>query len=353
MPRRSARVAVVLVAALALAGCTATQSSVVDESVIDVGLDVGFTGVGPASAAATSVDLGVGAATLSGFSYANADGARIADIGFGTAELISAAPLVVRFTVSDGLVWSDGVGIDGVDLLLDWAARSSAFPGTPFGALPDPALRDATDVSLSGDRKSVTVEYSSGNADWMDAFREPLPAHALAERAFGTVTAEAAKDEVIAAIAAARRRDGAALAELAGAWAGAYADDPVALPTSGPYRIAEVGDDGIRLVVNDRYEGPRTPSYETIDIHHVQAPADAVQALSIGALDLIQISWDETLRTVLARIGADRRELPVADDPALLVGWFHRDLEHIEPAPSGAGALWNPWAWSPYTLIEP
>ena len=353
MPRRSAPVAAVLVAALALAGCAAVPSTVVDGSVFAVGLDAGFTGAGPATPAATSVDLGVGAATLSGFSYLTPDGARVADTGFGTAELLAEDPLTVRFTVSDGLVWSDGVGIDGVDLLLDWAARSAAFPDVPFGAVPDPALRGATGVVLSDDRKSVTIEYASADDAWMDAFRDPLPAHAIAERALDSTSAEAAKDDVIAAVEAAEAGDTDELDELAAAWAGAYADDPTELPASGPYRIASIAPDLVELVINDRYEGPRSPSYERIEIHRVQTPADAVQALGIGALDLVQVTWQEELRAALARIGADRRELPVADDPALLVGWFHRDVDHIDPAASGAGALWNPWAWSPYTLIEP
>ena len=234
----------------------------------------------------------------------------------------------------------------------DWAARSAEFSNAPFGSLPDPALRGAAAISLSDDRKSVTIEYAADNAAWIDAFRSPLPAHALAERAFGSTSAEAAKDAAIAAIEAAELGDDAALDELADAWAGAYADDPVELPASGPYRIGDVGPDLVQLAVNDRYAGPRTPSYETVDIHRVATPADAVQALAVGVLDIVQVSWGEETRGSLARIGAERRELPVPDDPALLVGWFRRVIEHVDPAPSGVGVLWNPWAWAPYTLID-
>ncbi|OJX68385.1 MAG: hypothetical protein BGO95_10830 [Micrococcales bacterium 73-13] len=352
MHRRSGSAAIALLAALALAGCSATQSSVIDESVVDVGLDVAYTGVGPFAPEATAADTLVGAATLAGFSYADADGASIADPGFGAVAVVGDDPLTVRFTVADGLAWSDGVGIDGVDLLLDWAARAEPFAGASFGATPDAALAGVADVRLSADRKSVDVELSSAGQSWREAFRAPLPAHALAERAFGSSSPEAAKDDVIAAIAAAEDGDAAGLAKLARAWREAFAPGSDPLPASGPYRLAAVEADRVELVVNDAYTGPRAPTFERIELHELTTAADAVQALSIGALDLVQVAWSESLRGVLGSIGADRREIPEGDAPTTLVGWFHRLIDHVDPAADGRGALWNPWAWAPYSLVE-
>src|SRR5690606_40836975 len=63
----------------------------------------------------------------------------------------------------------------------------------------------------------------------LDAFRAPLPAHALAERAFGTADPLFAKDEVIAAIESASAGHGAGIGQLAEVWTTAFdlAADPL------------------------------------------------------------------------------------------------------------------------------
>ncbi len=102
---RTARVVLAAALALGLAGCVGTQSNVLSGSVVVVGLDVAFTGVGPASPDATTADLAVGAATLAGFWYADADGVSVPDPAFGARTVVSEEPLVVRYTVADGLRW--------------------------------------------------------------------------------------------------------------------------------------------------------------------------------------------------------------------------------------------------------
>ncbi|MBO9578033.1 MAG: hypothetical protein J7480_04605 [Microbacteriaceae bacterium] len=351
--RGTAALAAALVAAsaLALSGCSAPGSAVVDGSSIAVGLDVPYTGVGPASPDATAADVAVAAATLSGFSYLDETGASVPDAGFGTITVLDEAPLTVGYTVADGLEWSDGVGIDGVDLLLDWAARAHPYAGAPFGSEPDLSLSGARDVRLSEDRKSLTIEFGETHGDFSAAFRAPLPAHVVAERAFGSASAEHAKDDVIAAIEAAGEGEVEALAELGAAWGSVFDPTRPLPPASGPYRLDDVAGDLVTLVVNDAYRGPRTPTYEELSLRTLADGAAAVQALSIGELDLVQLRWDEGLRNALARIGADRRELPDPAAPTTLVGWFHRGLGNVA-AGATVGALWNPWQWAPYVLAE-
>jgi len=349
---RQGLVALVAASALVLTGCASSQSNVIADSVVAVGLDVPYTGVGPASPDATVADIAVGIATLGGFSYLDADGRSVEDPGFGRMRVVSEEPFVVRYTVADGLAWSDGVGIDGVDLLLDWVARAHPYAGARFGSLPDLALSGARSVRLSSDRKSLDIEFSAETTAWREAFRSPLPAHEIATRAYGAVSPEAAKDAVIAAVDAAADGDTAALAELAAAWAATFelgADLPA---SSGPYELASADARLVELTVNERYAGDRAPSYERVELHDLGTPAAAVQALSIGELDIVQVSPSDELRAVLGRIGADRRLLGPAEAPTLMVGWFHREIDRVEPGRAPLGALWDPWGWTPYVPPE-
>jgi len=338
--------------ALALAGCSAVQSTVIDHSVIAVGVDVSYTGAGPASPDATVADLAVGAATLSGFSYLDATGQSVPDPGFGRIAVVSEEPFVVRYTIAEGLAWSDGVGIDGVDLMLDWVARAHPYAGAPFGSLPDLSLSGARAVQLSSDRKSLDITFSSDTGDWQDAFRAPLPAHAVATRAFGSTSPEAAKDAVIEAIDAAADGDVAALAKLSAAWASTFELDEDAPPASGPYEVVSASADLVELEVNAAYAGSRSPTYAEIELRDVGSAAAAVQALSIGEIDIVQVAPDDALITVLGRISADWRLLGPTASPTVLVGWFHREIDGVEPGQTELGALWNPWAWTPYVPPE-
>lgn len=349
---RQGLAALAAASALALAGCSVDASTVIDHSVVSVGIDVPYTGVGPASPDATVADLAVGAATLTGFSYVDAQGRSVPDTGFGRMRVVSEDPFVVRYTVADGLAWSDGVGIDGVDLMLDWVARAHPYAGVRFGSLPDLALAGTRSVTLSSDRKSLDIEFSSETTRWNEAFRAPLPAHAIATRAFDSASPEAAKDAVIEAIDQARGGDVAALANLAGAWASAFELEGEVPPASGPYAIVSADAGLVELETNAAYEGPRAPTFAAIELRNLGSAAAAVQALSIGEIDIVQVAPSDPLRTVLGRISADRRMLGPTDAPTVMVGWFHRDIDHIEPGPPELGALWNPWAWAPYVPPE-
>jgi len=342
--------ALALVAALAAAGLVgcATQSRIVEDSAIAIGVGVPFTGVEPSAPDATLADLAVAAATLSGFSFVDETGASVPDPSFGTATLVSEQPLVVRYTVADGLRWSDGAPVDAVDLLLDWAARGPAFPGAGFGAAPDPGLDGARGAELSADRKSLTVTFDA-DADWGAAFRAPLPAHAAAERALVIDDPEAAKDAVIDAVGAAEHGDSRALAALASAWTSLLDPALGGAPSSGPYVLDSADADAVVLAANEAYRGERDPVFARYEIRTIADPTATIQALEIGRVQAVQLAWNKPLEDALRRIGADVAVLPPGDAPSVLIGWFRHGVRGFAPKADGAGILWNPWAWEPVT----
>ncbi len=344
--RRFAVAAVAAVAALLLAGCSGGPT-VIAKSSVAVGFDVAYSGVGPDSPAATAVDRAVGAAALSGFSYVDASGKSVADPSFGTIAVVSSDPLVVRYTVDDGLRWSDGAGIDAVDLLLDWAARSGGFAASGFAVEPDPALESASGAQLSGDRKSLTVSFGDPTADYAAAFRDPLPAHVAAERAFSTTDVAQAEDDVVAAVDAGIEGAPRDLGELAAAWTAMFGPDGAAPPSSGPYVIDTIGPDAVELVANGRYSGDRRPTYAALELRTITHPLAAIQALDIGRVQLIEIAWSKSAASALLTVGADSAAFPAGKTPTVLEGWFHRLVDGAAPRPTGAGIAWNPWEWVP------
>src|SRR5690606_4762831 len=71
-------------------------------------------------------------ATSSRFVAYDADSELVPDTSFGTFRLLSNDPLTVRYTIADGVTWSDGVPVDAADLLLAWAANSGALNTPDF-----------------------------------------------------------------------------------------------------------------------------------------------------------------------------------------------------------------------------
>ncbi|MGO2112318.1 MAG: ABC transporter family substrate-binding protein, partial [Pseudoclavibacter sp.] len=58
------------------------------------------------------------------FSYDN-EPSQVLNEDFGTIEEVSEDPLTVKYTVNEGVTWSDGTQVGGADLLLGWAAMTT------------------------------------------------------------------------------------------------------------------------------------------------------------------------------------------------------------------------------------
>ena len=60
--------------------------------------------------------------TNTGFTYYDQDLNLINNDQFGTCEIVSLDPLTVKYTVNEGVKWSDGVQIGAADMVLSWGA---------------------------------------------------------------------------------------------------------------------------------------------------------------------------------------------------------------------------------------
>ena len=356
--RSGAKRAVAGVAAVALvatlAACT-PDDRVVAGSSVAVAVSGTFTSLNPNSSfgRASELNADIASLTSTGFAYADDSYGVVRDESFGTAEIVSDDPFVVRYTLADELHWSDGVPVTGADLLLAWAANSQALD-TPdvvvddlvdaetgrLGELPDGVvhfdgaigrgLELATTIpDLSKDGRALTVTFDSFTPGWLTALAPSLPAHVVASRALelplheageaaepGTgadTDAPAEPDLQLAAAAAGTlteailEHDDTALSAIASVWNSGFdltgaAPDPELLVASGPYRVTEVADGRVTLTVNPHYRGMRAPTIETITLSTVQDPTVLTEKLRSGDIDIATPAPDAELAAELADI---------------------------------------------------
>ncbi len=319
--RFAAVAATVGVGALVLSGCSPT----VAESGLDEGTSVtvawnqafysynGNTSFGNATA-----NNNITYMTLGGFNYYNNTPELVEDTSFGTYEMVSENPLTVRYTIADGVKWSDGTEIDAADLLLHWAALSRSLDTPEFdpeeftdpdtgeftdafptdvvyfdsGAQADSGLGLVRDIpEVSEDGRSITMEYSAPVRRLGPRVRcRRLPAHVVGEHALGAEDADAAKQAVLDAI---QNDDAEALAKISADWNSGFnftelPEDEGRYLSSGPYVITDFeADQYITLKANPEYTGDNKPSIEEVTVRFIPDPLAAVQALQNGEVDVI------------------------------------------------------------------
>ena len=332
---RPAAAVALAVAALVLSGCTGYEPEVVKGSSVSVGWDQSFFSYNAATAyGADPANSNIVYATNSGFNYYDNTPALVKDESFGTYTKLSDDPLVVQYTIADGVKWSDGTAVDAADLLLNWAALSGALNDPDFdkSEYVDPDTGQFTDdfpagtvyfdsgadpehprglglVSqlpvVSDDLKSITMRYDENFVDWELAFTSAgLPAHVIGKNALGLDDDQQAKDAVIAAI---KDDDTASLAKISAFWNTGFnldgmPSDPDLLVGDGPYVISDfVAGESVTLTANPEYVGERMPSIEQIVVRVIPDPLAAVQALLTGAVQVITPQATADVATALGR----------------------------------------------------
>lgn len=308
--RRTAGLAAIVALALTAAGCQSATlpATVVKGSEVAVGWSGSVTNANPAATAeATQGNIDVAALTRGHFAEL-VEGEVQTDRSFGKVSIVDKDPFTVRYDLATPQ-WSDGIGLDGADLLLAWAARDpkNGFAGVRTGL----ALSDEL-VDFDESKRSLEVSFTQPVSDWATALDVAVPAHAVAQTALGIDDPIEAKKAVIDAV---RDDDTATLKKLAETWNTGFQlftdEKPTArqLISSGPYRITgltadDAGTQSVRLRVNTAYNGPLKPSYERIDLRGV-VDDDRMAQLGKG-LDVVQIDPVPARRAEVAAL--ERRD---------------------------------------------
>lgn len=347
--RLGAAAATVAVGALILSGCAAPQSEIVEGSSLSVAWNQPFYSYnGNTSFGNATANNNITYATLGGFNYYNDVPELVRDESFGTVELVSEDPLVVKYTIADGVKWSDGTAVDAVDIMLQWAALSRALDTPDFDAseFTDPDTGEftedfPTDVvyfdsgadpsfglglvsqtpEVSDDKKSVTMTYDEPFVDWELQLTSPLPAHVVGKNALDIEDNQAAKDAVLKAIL---DGDDAALAPISSFWNGGFnftemPENTDLVLASGPYMITDfVADQYVTLKANPEYAGDNLPKVEEITVRFITDPLAAVQALQNGEVQVISPQATADVATALA------------DLDVTVIGGYEGTYEHID-----------------------
>ena len=347
--RLGVAIATAAVSALVLSACAAPQSEIVEGSTLSVAWNQPFYSYnGNTSFGNATANNNITYATLGGFNYYNDVPELVRDESFGTVELVSEDPLVVKYTIADGVKWSDGTAVDAVDLLLQWAALSRSLDTPDFDPteFQDPETGEFTDAfptdvvffdtgadptfglglvsqtpEVSDDRRSITMTYDAPFVDWELQLGAPLPAHVIGKNALGLTDNQEAKDAVLAAI---QNGDEAALAPISSFWNGGFnftemPSDPELVLSSGPYMITDfVADQYVELSANPQYTGANKPKVETITVRFITDPLAAVQALQNGEVQVISPQATVDVADALAALDVT------------VIGGYEGTYEHID-----------------------
>jgi peptide/nickel transport system substrate-binding protein len=347
--RFAAAAATVAAGALILSGCAAPQSEIVEGSSLSVAWNQPFYSYnGNTSFGNATANNNITYATLGGFNYYDDTPALVKDTSFGSYELITEDPLVVKYTIADGVKWSDGTAVDAADLLLQWAALSRALDTPDFDAseFTDPDTGEFTDdfptdvvyfdsgadpsvglglvsqtPEVSDDKKSITLTYDEPFVDWELQLAAPLPAHVVAKNALGIEDNQEAKDAIFDAI---ESGDETALASISSFWNSGFnftemPDNADLVLASGPYVITDfVADQYVTLTANTEYTGANKPAVEEITVRFITDPLAAVQALQNGEVQVISPQATADVSEALA--GLD----------VTVIGGYEGTYEHID-----------------------
>ena len=177
--------------------------------------------------------------------------------------MVGRAPLVLDYQISDDAVYSDGKPVTCDDMVLAWAAQSGRFPG--FDAASRAGYGDVAGVDCAPGQKKARVTFAQdrGFVDFGQLFAATalMPSHVIADElgaGDGAVTT------------ALQAGDLPTIDRIAQLWNTTWNLTPnldlKRFPSSGPYKLSSVGDDGaVVLVANDKWWGAK-PVTEKITV---------------------------------------------------------------------------------------
>lgn len=304
-----------------------------------------FTSFNPFSADGnTDINTKIGHITHSGFYYVDDTVKVVRNEKFGRYEKVSDKPLKVKYTVNEGVKWSDGDAIDAGDLLLSWAAGSGYFDDadseagtgtTYFSAAADKTgLAGTVFPEIGSDGRSITLEYATPYADWEVAFDVGLPAHVVAAKS--GLNDEADLIDLLKESPGGDPTEpevNAPLKRVSDFWNSGFdtktlPDDPAIYLSSGPYLVRDIAaDSSVRLVRNRDYVWGPEPFLDEITVRFTGGVPAAVTALRSGQADIIApqpSAGNESLFDGLKNQGNTVQEFSQA-------GYDHLDLKFSGP----------------------
>ncbi|SEP61139.1 ABC transporter family substrate-binding protein [Arthrobacter sp. OV608] len=342
--------------ALVLSGCSGgggTTPVVVGEAKRGGSVTVAevnaFSSFNPYSADGnTDINSKIGSITHSGFYYLDDASKVVRNEKFGRFEKVSDNPLKVKYTVNEGVKWSDGEAIDSGDLLLAWAAGSGYFnDADPMAGTGTTYFSTASDTSglagtvlpeLGEDGRSMTLEYSVPYADWEVAFDVGLPAHVVA-----TKSGLNDEEDLIDLIKDSPRGDvekpapNTALKRVSDFWnsgfdAKSLPADPSVYLSSGPYIVRDiVPESSMKLVRNRDYTWGQEPWLDEINVRFTGALPAAVDALRNGQADIISPQPSAETDSLFAGLAEQGNTV----DRYSQSGYDHLDLNFSGPFADG------------------
>lgn len=328
-------------AALALSACTAEAENTEESpgasptpgGQVQVAESGTFSSFNPQAASGnTEINHRIAYATHSGFNYVDNNLDIVPLDEFGTYEKVSEDPLTVKYTVNEGVAWSDGAPVGADDMMLAWAAASGRFndelratngtvlSGTRYfdyaGSTEALALTGLPEVSE--DNRSITLIYSQPYADWETAFGSltdgggiGVPAHIVAQRAgladekeLTSLIRDTPAGDVLAPAP-----ENPQLRAVADYWNTAFTartlpEDPALYLSTGPYIVEKI-DPGVSLTLvrNADYTWGPVPELDEIVVSFIQDPSAQVSALRNGSVDIISPQPDPGTLPALNTMG--------------------------------------------------
>jgi peptide/nickel transport system substrate-binding protein len=272
---------IALLGGFGLAACSDEPADAIDYAVDGVLVTYNTnTVVGAASAGPQAF-----ARVLTGFNYHGPDGQIVGDHDFGAIAVVGRTPLILDYEIKPEAVYSDGKPITCDDMVLAWASQSGRFPG--FDAASRAGYADIASIDCAPGQKKARVSFAPerGFIDYGQLFSATsmMPAHVVADvlgLGDGGVTT------------AILDNDGPAVERIAQVWNTTWnlsTDlDLKKFPSSGPYKLDSVTDDGaVVLVANDKWWGTKPV---TARISVWPRSAEMQDRVNEGAYDVVDIA---------------------------------------------------------------
>jgi peptide/nickel transport system substrate-binding protein len=299
--RLAAAATLVAAGALILSGCAAPQSEIVQGTSLSIAQNSGFTSANSSVAVDNSTyNSNISYLMNSTFNYYDSTPKLIKNTKFGTYKVLSKSPLTVKYTIADGVKWSDGTPVDAADMLLQWVSSISKYNQgkVNFGAAAAGGGLDlVTKVpKISDGGKSLTLVYDKPFTDWESAFYSgntaTVPAHVTYDLAFPgkKLSADDAKKAFEKAV---DTDDTASLAKIAKVWSTDYKmqnmpSNKNLLLSDGAYVVTNiVKNQYVTLKANKDYTWGPLPHVSKITVRIIPDPLAQVQALQNGEVSII------------------------------------------------------------------